>query len=622
MSLDVLYSSEYQIVESGIQFTIDPEFVETNSSVVVKRYDLLFDICRDKRFVYRTGLKPISRIFGFKESQPHDTLHASHVPDSTLYNGPYDSIFYGSTAANIGLLVRLLRNGSINPPPFRSEKSTRHVTFSGQLTASSIPLDTVEYYELYHDILYKYHVYGSYVPNFCVVDSISPCNVHSVSSPSELLFSDIRELFDQLSDHSTTRLLVGGALLSTTSDFSYEVSLESVSCSYHSHLHDFRDGCNYDWNSRFILYNGDAPCIVDPIVDGSYESPFVRGYQFSYSGFTDYGCTSSPPPEGSFISTDSNGGSLIPLSDLSTVVAEKYADFYIVIPKLDNYLFNFRQAIDHSMGDIIASSCFSTVDAFKNAEGSLESNTLQTLQKLPSIAAAFPKLKEGVDLLGRIWRKDYSFSTLKELLDISTTTILQYSFEWRPYYDLFTRVIPEIVSTLSHIGDIRSNSTSYGSFHHKFTNEFGRKEVTLLTRTKMVMDVSPSSLASALLGVDAIGLLPKPSRLWSLLPFSFVADWFTGVGKSIERAEYSALLAGIPAYFVHSYLFQSQLTADELTFLNAVSTNAKPASLRVYYRDLSLFSPFPKNTRFDFGIPNGYPPLGAFGSLLYQLIFS
>jgi hypothetical protein len=136
------------------------------------------------------------------------------------------------------------------------------------------------------------------------------------------------------------------------------------------------------------------------------------------------------------------------------------------------------------------------------------------------------------------------------------------------------------------------------------------------------MDASPSGLLSAAVGLDALGLLPKASNLWDLLPFTFVVNWFTGVGEAIRRAEYAMFLATIPAYYVHSYTLSSPLSDDELDLLKMSSSISEPACLRVYVRDVTKRPPFPRDTRLGFGLPSGIPSLGSLGSLLYQLIFA
>jgi hypothetical protein len=115
--------------------------------------------------------------------------------------------------------------------------------------------------------------------------------------------------------------------------------------------------------------------------------------------------------------------------------------------------------------------------------------------------------------------------------------------------------------------------------------------------------------------------LPKPSNIWDLIPFTFVVNWFTGVGAAMRRAEYSVLMATIPAYYVHTYTIRSPLEPDELRKWSLRSSGVDRAYLRLYYRDVSLFTPAVRDSRFAFGMPTQLPPMGTLGSLLWQLIF-
>jgi hypothetical protein len=280
----------------------------------------------------------------------------------------------------------------------------------------------------------------------------------------------------------------------------------------------------------------------------------------------------------------------------------------------------FQHFVETNYRDIAASSCFSAVDAFSEATSSLGTDVLQTLYKVPNIAAAFPKIKEAVSVLGDIVHRDLSLSTLKEILDIATSTVLQANFTWRPYISLIRDYFPAMKSMFDALTVSKSVVIGRGSFRYNFSpEECYRHDTKLVTHTKMVMDASSPGLLSAILKFDVFGIAPKPSNLWDLLPFTFVVNWFTGVGQSIKRLEGSAELATIPAYYVHTYTLTSPFTERELDLLKMSSSGSVAAGLRAYYRDVSLYSPFPRATRFGFGIPSRLPPLGSLGSLLWQL---
>ena len=283
--------------------------------------------------------------------------------------------------------------------------------------------------------------------------------------------------------------------------------------------------------------------------------------------------------------------------------------------------YDMNRQIKDSWRDIIPSSLFSTVDALQSMDFGTSTDVLQTVVKLPQYKSMIPKIKEAIDIASDILHRDISGETIRDIIKLASGTTLQASFQWRPWMQLITEELPKIVSDWSTLFDDREVVVGRGKFNFDFEPySFSRPSVHLTVRTKIVLDLSGNSLAAGILGLDGLGIIPKPSNLWDLIPFSFVLNWFTGVGKLIRNAEFSVFLLGLPAYYVHTYTFTSPLTTDELTSLEIVSQPAEPLSLRGYYRHVSVYTPLPRDTRFGFGQPTQLPPSGILGSLLVQLL--
>jgi hypothetical protein len=282
---------------------------------------------------------------------------------------------------------------------------------------------------------------------------------------------------------------------------------------------------------------------------------------------------------------------------------------------------NFRRAIDSSWSHITPSALFSVVAAVQDVEHGTSTDVLQTVTKLPQYKSMIPQITEALRLLKAIAKRDVDLMTIKEIVDLASATILQSSFQWRPLLQLLTSELPKIVASLSALRSRGQLVVGRGRYDFDFApNTFARSESHLTTRSKIVLDVSARALASSLLGFDAFGILPKPSNLWDLVPFSFVANWFTGIGPSIRRAEYSAFLATIPAYYVHTYLITSPFTSEELDDWSIANDPLDPLSLKVFYRDVSSYTPLPQDSKFGFGIPTNLPPIGSVGALLWQVL--
>jgi hypothetical protein len=299
-------------------------------------------------------------------------------------------------------------------------------------------------------------------------------------------------------------------------------------------------------------------------------------------------------------------------------------------PDMDSYndnpfytaLYSFKAAVDRDWHHVTPSALFSVVSAIQSIEHGTSTDVLQTVAKLPEYKSMVPKIKEAIKILSDISRKDLKASTIKEILDLAAGTILQSSFQWRPLLQLLQTELPKMVSSLSSMHDTSKLVVGRGSWNFEFPeSSFGRVHSHLMTRSKIVLDVSNRSLAASLFGADAIGVLPKPSNLWDLVPYSFVLNWFTGIGQSMKRAEYAILLMTIPAYYVHTYAITTPLTTEELALWSVSTSSIDPLSMKVFYRDVSLYTPFPMDSKFGFGIPTSLPPIGTIGALLYQMLF-
>jgi hypothetical protein len=273
--------------------------------------------------------------------------------------------------------------------------------------------------------------------------------------------------------------------------------------------------------------------------------------------------------------------------------------------------------------DLTASALFSSVDAVENLKTGTGTDVLQTLYKLPQYESMIPHIREAVDILSDIYRKDIHLSTMREIMSLLSATMLQGSFQWRPLLQLAFVELPKIMAALQTLAAKQRLQpvVAYGTWKYNFqVQDISRPNSHLLVGTKIVLDLSARSLFSILAGFDGIGILPKPSNLWDLIPFSFVANWFTGIGASIKRAESSIALLTVPAYYVHTYSITSPFTAEECSIWNIGSSPVEPLSFKLFYRDVSRFSPVPRDSRFGFGIPSRYPPTGIVAALLYQLI--
>jgi hypothetical protein len=561
-----------------------------------------------------------------------ESFNISFRPIKPIFPYMYDLRHYGNNILrNVQIFGSVLSGKSFIAPSTSRQNPVRHKNFLGTLTSKQTDVSW-NYYDWVVDgvtIPMRHTDHELYAA--VEVLKTDPLVVSSIlQTPSSIVNHDFEYLLRYLKANGFSRYFASpsglSSLHSSLSSLDFFVGVSgALHVNYHMTVSNLTYGGTVQWDSELFLPVEYPTPAVDAVIGEVYTNGPTVPYTFSYSNFSDSTGAYYPPASDSWTATDPDWFmSFVQWSIPEPVDRFETRQIDRAVSLLyDGYaLNNFKRAIDDSWDDLVPSSAFSTVEAFKQQIGSLDNNVLQTIAKIPDIASALPQIREAIEVLGRLVNKDLSLVTLCDILDLASATILQSNFQWRPYYELLTKYLPQILSTLSSMAENRHLTGGYGSYSTTLYNELGREEVHLTTRTKIVMDASTSGLTSAALSLDAYGLLPKVSRAWDLVPFSFVANWFTGIGKSIERAEYSLLLATLPAYYIHSYSLVSPFTTDELEHLKMSSAGKEPAALKVYYRDISIYTPFPRDSRFGFGIPQGYPNSGILGSLLWQVFFA
>lgn len=280
--------------------------------------------------------------------------------------------------------------------------------------------------------------------------------------------------------------------------------------------------------------------------------------------------------------------------------------------------------------DIRYSAFQSTADALDTGTQSLRTDMWQTLLKLPEISDQLPDLKKAWNVVQGLF-SGRPIQSLKDALDLATELRLTHQFEWRPEVDLFTNLVPKIGDVLGDIQRLTGSNAGEvvlrGNFSYDFpVNTFGFSNTQLNTHTRVAVEADGFRYLDDLLSLKATGFAPLISTGWDLTPFSFVANWFTGVGSRIRDIENVALVGvmGIKC-LTHSYLVSVTLTDDEMKVYgleSAVTPGSKPLVLKFYVREVSLHVPPPRIGRFDFRMPTRLPDWATVGSLVWQVFLT
>jgi len=629
MAMRVRFGESSQLVQVGFAFQLDyPPPSGEGFPAEVYFHDLFLGHTRQGLYA-RGGVSSLSRVYGFKST-------GEAIADVSVGNRPHlfsnavthNQAVYGSILQNLQLFGEALGFGSTSIVVPSSEKPMRHETYSGELIIDRQVLhESVAAYQFY-DTSVDIRCTNGLLRQFVTLSNISPPQgVISGWNAGNTCTWCVDDLFDKLRGNTVHSLSAadGQLTLRSMSNFSLETSDFGLEVSYHMLSQNLVDGVYCEWDSSVYVPFQYPDVTIEPVVTGSYSTVYGGNVRYRYYN----GKTNSSSPDIGRLFDSYNGGGAhrsfpVVLSDASSdlTVILRESDMAISSLADDRFLQPFVRDVYADFRSVATSSAFSASDAVKSLEGYLGINILQNLQKLPSLASAIPQLRTAVDLAGRLLARDLSFHTWKDIVSLVTSTHLQNSFQWQPIVRLITEYGPKLAATFSVLGLRTGDTVGYGSFRAELHNKLGRKDVTLLTRTKIVLSSDIPSWLTALTGVDALGLLPKPSNLWDLIPFTFLVNWFTGVGEAIRRAESTILLSTLPAYYVHTYTLTSPLTEDELVLLKASSDRSRAASLRIYVRDVTTFTPAPHDSHLDFGIPQGFPSYGTLGSLIWQLFFS
>jgi len=281
-----------------------------------------------------------------------------------------------------------------------------------------------------------------------------------------------------------------------------------------------------------------------------------------------------------------------------------------------------RRKSETLMREIRPSSFIAFSNAMDENLLALKANHLQNLQHLKDVLGLLPDLGKAGQVIAKLAAGD--FSALPQALDLLTELILQYRFQQAPIArDVaeFARI--EIRSELESLTQPKT-VTWRGKFLYDFLPEenfMGSGSLHLSAHTKANLTMDLSTALSGIVAANSVGLLPNLSRLWSLVPFSFIVDWFTNEAERLHLVDNQilSLFALRVHYCVHSYKITWYPDASELGSHGLMTDPLDPFRISYYQRELSLYMPSLHNSKFDFMRRKTGPDPIVVGSLAYQL---
>lgn len=282
-----------------------------------------------------------------------------------------------------------------------------------------------------------------------------------------------------------------------------------------------------------------------------------------------------------------------------------------------------RRAFDRDSRELRPSSFLAACDALDSNVEILKANHLQNLQHLKDVLSLIPDVGKLGEVTARLAKGD--FTAIPLAIDAITELILQWRFQQSPLLSAYQELAP--IDVRKRISDLLAPQTYTwrGKFVYQFEDDnlMVDGKLSLVTRCKINLSFDASTALPAILAANSVGLLPNLSRLWSLVPFSFVVDWFTNESARLKAVDNQILFA--TAFRVHYCVYSYELTwlidEKELAFHNLVNLDeADPLRITLYEREVSRYMPCLRNSKHDFLRRKHGPDPITVGSLLFQLL--
>jgi hypothetical protein len=261
--------------------------------------------------------------------------------------------------------------------------------------------------------------------------------------------------------------------------------------------------------------------------------------------------------------------------------------------------------------------------ALEECMGVLEANHLENLSQMNVIGQLVGPFRNFVRLAGAVKKRDV-VGTAMSAIDLLTDAQLLYSYAISPTLKDAKELARESESLLSKYRDesLYEWKTFYGSHFFEIPDSFLPQYPGLRVdyRAKIRVRLNPNSILASILPVEAFGLLPTLSRMWDLIPFSFVADWFLNIGGKLNAVDTALIFLAFDIEFVEMSMKVKWNIGDSLLESYNLQASGTEPYLSYYCRTLTDTVPGFCYSDLDFEPGNGFPDWKTVTSLAWKLI--
>jgi len=263
---------------------------------------------------------------------------------------------------------------------------------------------------------------------------------------------------------------------------------------------------------------------------------------------------------------------------------------------------------------------FAYQDAIESMSKVLKTNYIQTLSKVSGVKELIPDGRMLVTALMLLYKRDPA--GLVKLGDFIASEHLKWNFGTAPNLrslDELNRQGPKLRRLFSQ-GLASRTVEVHGLFRYRFEKSETKYDTSLLEcRCTTSLTYSPTPFMQVLMDLYGVGLMPTFSRIWEIIPFSFVADWFTHAKDRIKTVDTAILQLA----FRHNYaIYSTTITSGLSPVCGSYRFCEKPEDVKLVYFDRVLTDRTPP--LYDGGLDllrvTGNPNTGILAALLYQLL--
>jgi hypothetical protein len=291
--------------------------------------------------------------------------------------------------------------------------------------------------------------------------------------------------------------------------------------------------------------------------------------------------------------------------------------FSDAIQHLNSTEVNYLEVVAESKELItLIPSIVSIVRAFLNRKpgAALEAlSDVANLERASKRAEAAKSLLKGLNTTKKASQAAKALDASLRIGDLLSSSTLLYRFGLKPTAANAADVKNMISSVGPKLKALQSYQTVHGKFSVDFDHDLG--PMHLVTRTSARVNGLSDDFLIKLMGLDVLGLAPRTSNFWDVVPWSWFIDYFFQISTRLDAFDAYIMgnLRGLQ-YAVHSYTLYDQADAD-LTMRSFQSSHIVG---KYYFREVSRLVPGLFGGKYDFLRGRG-PDHGITAAILWGL---